>query len=189
MIRYNHLSVERLRIQAECDTDPTLLKVRIDEIAVVYHTVAQLEEGVRRFELAGTKEFNRTRDEMHCTHSRIEGLEGTSFDVQFVFLQKPGSVWRIEAMCVLGGDAPLHMEILRKSKGEPRVVHASWKHTSERYYNAMKLHMEDATLEPSIASDNPPFSMVAQYRNSYGVFSYWPKFGTYLKPRVNLRDV
>lgn len=102
-----------------------------------------------------------------------------SFDVRFEFLRLEGCTWRIEAMCVLGGTAPLHSAALRE-RGDGCVIHASFKTADEQQYR-------DACLGLTEATDG----MAAEYRNSYGLFSYWrvPEIGdVWLKPRVNLRD-
>jgi hypothetical protein len=106
-----------------------------------------------------------------------------AFDVRFEFLRLPltGSRegfrdWRIEAMCVLDGNAPLHSQHIERF-GDPCIVHASFKLDDEGEYAKAKAELSEFG-----------FPFCAEYSNSYGRFSYWNAGRYYLKPRVNLRD-
>lgn len=132
--------------------------------------------------------FNRV-DRDHMQMEDI-GQGSGAFQVRFEFF-RPRVVdapvgemdpvpWRVEAMAVLEGYAPLH--------GAPlgRVVHASYKLPDLVSYEAETNFLRAVGIHP-----------VAFYRNSYGRFSYWHNddfpWGAedmivMLKPRVNLRD-
>lgn len=98
------------------------------------------------------------------------------FDVRFEFLRIAGAKWRIEAMCVLGGTAPLHEKYLTRN-GSGSVVHVSYKMPAPSQYDREKERLWEV------------MEMQAEYRNSYGTFSYWGDGSLpYLKPRVNTRD-
>lgn len=132
------------------------------------------------------KWFNGTRDTMTMTDG-AGGEPIASFDVRFEFyrgvLDEPEHrelPWRVEAMAVLGGFAPLHSEPMG------RVVHASYKLSDAGEYDMELARLRKLGMTP-----------VAYYANSYGQFSYWTDAGLpysageapiLLKPRVNLRD-
>lgn len=101
-----------------------------------------------------------------------------TFDVRFEFLRHEASNWRVEAMCPLNGEYPLHHKHLR-FLGNGCIIHVSYKlPTLEEYFAAM------GDLEAN------KYVRMAAYQNTYGVFSYWESMETlyYWKPRVNLRD-
>jgi hypothetical protein len=128
--------------------------------------------------------FNRVeRDLMQMER---ENGDGPSFQVRFEFfrprmdLSDREALWRVEAMAVLEGFAPLHRD------PTCRVVHASYKCSDMADYEQELVRLVSAGMTP-----------VAHYRNTYGRFSYFenPEFPwgaedrpIYLKPRVNLRD-
>lgn len=145
--------------------------VVIDEVSVLFSQEVELVSfcmAMRNLGLA--THFNSVRRD---TMVRQDG-SGNSFDVRFEFLKPRSSNWRIEAMCVLSGTAPLHSQMLR-TEGDGCVVHASFKCAGMEEYEAQKVELADKT------------HIAAEYRNSYGLFSYWG-YGPYWKPRVNLRD-
>ncbi len=169
-----HLIVRSLKrewskVQSRLDLD-WMAGIQIDEMAVVFRHEEDLEQFVSRFN--PDEHFNSVpRDRM------VRQDASGEFDVRFEFLQLPGVPWRIEAMCVLGGTAPLHQHLTGIYQWS--VVHASFKLPDEREYRAM---CQDLVVSGSVAA--------AEYRNSYGLFSYWTDRtlpnGLYLKPRVNL---
>lgn len=147
----------------------------IDEISLLFGSEQELEQFLALAE-PHVDHFNSVpRDRMW----RDDGEEEQWFDVRFEFLRIPTYMWRIEAMCVLDGSAPLHAQKLR-DRGRGCVVHASYKLPDEATYYAHK----------SIVKDVSGRTADAEYHNSYGRFSYWNVLGGrfYLKPRVNLRD-
>lgn len=159
----------------------------IDEVALCFPNQDQLQEWIEFVKDDPLLSHYRSeRDTMH----REDKSEW--FDVRFEFIsvnvKEDDHPWRIEAMAVTGGYAPLHDTMLKVSKG-PGVIHASYKLTNpkgsaEAVYDEELIHLE--------ASEN--MVMAAAYYNDYGRFSYWrpphPSHGggPFLKPRVNLRD-
>lgn len=143
----------------------------MDEVSLLFSNETELARFVLSAKTKGGMEhFNSVpRDTM----VRQDGT-GEQFDVRFEFLRMPEAAWRIEAMCLLGGTAPLHSQMLR-TEGEGCVVHASFKCKDEKDYERVKAELGSGLL------------LGAEYRNSYGLFSYWG-YGPYWKPRVNLRD-
>jgi hypothetical protein len=152
------------------------LRYVIDEIAVVFDTQSGLTEFVNECKAFGMSHFNSVSSDVM---RRQDGDQ--EFLVRFEFLRMPGWDWRIEAMCVLGGSAPLH-EVHLARHGTRSIIHASFKGFAggdADEYEDMKRLTE---------SELGPFK--AEYRNSYGMFSYFDQGPDlpYLKPRVNLRD-
>jgi len=163
------------------------VKGDIDEVAVLWDTEEALEAFVDWCKGAnGADHFNSVpRDRMirlgEETSPAMQ-LPREEFNVRFEFLRLPGKDWRIEALCMLDGIAPLHSAALERF-GPGCVVHASFKAKDREAYKRIKGELEH---------DEGPFKAVpkaAEYMNSYGIFAY---YGTgqvpYLKPRVNLRD-
>lgn len=149
----------------------------MDEVAILFHNEGQLLTFVEDAKRLGLEHFNsEPRDTM-----RRQDISGQEFEVRFEFLRLPERTWRIEAMCVLDGDAPLHRQAADEY-GAPCVVHLSYKLPSlEEYQEQVRAHMDKGDAK------------AAEYRNSYGMFSYWRPAGQssrlpYWKPRVNLRD-
>lgn len=148
-----------------------------DEVALCFRSEAELEHFVKQAQAIGVENFNSVeRDRM----VRQNGLG--EFDVRFEFLRLPHRSWRIEAMCVLGGEAPLHEWAMES--GSPVLIHLSYKCESVEAY-------QEEIRKLLFAGEH----LHAEYRNSYGLFSYWtlPSQGKkgrlpYIKPRVNLRD-
>lgn len=147
---------------------------RIDEIALLWNDPAELDSFLQWAVAVGG--FNNTFSVSQDTMTREDNIG--SFDVRFEFLTIPGTDWRIEAMCPLSGDFPLHNRHL-KLLGNGCVVHASFKlPTDELYFDSWEWLGEAG------------FVKLAEYQNSYGWFSYWDHFEAlfYVKPRVNRRD-
>ncbi len=126
--------------------------------------------------------------------STLYSLTGPGeFDVNFRFFQTPfwtgarsglvgfvGTRWRIEAMQILDGRAPLHEHYL-KNFDSPCAMHASFKVPTVYEYRKVQAVLDACTSE----------GMEAEYRNEYGMFCYYSLGGDgvpYIKPRVNLRD-
>lgn len=154
--------------------------VNADEIAIVFPTPNSLtefvekvtyESGVHRLE-----HFNSVQRDLMARQDSPQ-----TFNVRFEFLRRRNDLlnWRIEAMCVLDGVAPLHEAALEESGGRPVVIHASYKLASLAEYEEEKKRLADLDGR----------EMAAEYVNSYGMFSYFD-FGLpfFMKPRVNLRD-
>ena len=163
-------------LQAARNVNPS-----IDEVALLFHSSVALDAFVR--DLPPTVEvFNR----VPCDIMKRQDMLG-SFQVRFEFIRferghplrfLTDGDWRIEAMCVLEGDAPLHRQKIAMSETLPTVIHWSYKLPNlDAYQGAVRAHRAAGE------------SMRAEYSNSYGMFSYFGSNGApYLKPRVNLRD-
>lgn len=159
----------------------------IDEVSLLFGTVEELEAFVEWAKQHPSLEhFNATEDTMDRED------KDQSFRVRFEFIRptdltKDYAPWRIEAMCVLEGIAPIHETVLQEH-GSGAVVHLSWKHTSEEIYESYLRRDVQQMMKnkPGVVTGNPDH-FVGAYRNSYGRFSYWGR-RPFLKPRVNLRD-
>lgn len=144
------------------------LRVQVDEVAILFKDSAVLSDFVAWCVREGVDNFNSVeRDTM-----RRQDTDG-QFDVRFEFLRIPGMDWRIEAMCVLDGMAPLH-----DSQADGSIIHASYKLEDAWAYANHQTKLNGGLIKRQ-----------AEYVNSYGRFSYWGPGAPYLKPRVNLRDV
>lgn len=152
------------------------IKATADETSLLFADADELKQFVRWAEQNGMEHFNRVESDRMV---RVDRNATEGFDVRFEFLRWPDQPWRIEAMCVLDGQAPLH-EAHLETHGSAKPVHVSFKCDTLPAYNNMKRTMADDGVEQI------PFH--AEYRNSYGLFSYWGVGNFYLKPRVNLRD-
>ena len=177
------LKAEKAQAKAQQELSLSLLMAgQIDEVSLLFATESQLDLFIKAAKKLGMENFNSVTD----TLERQD--EGGCFGVRFEFLRWPGSDWRIEAMCVAGSVAstdlsiaPLHSAALERNGWEPVVVHASFKVGTEGEYVGVAAVMAQQF-------DNVG-GMRAEYRNTYGRFSYFGD-GTsyYFKPRVNLRD-
>lgn len=171
------------------------LPAPIDEVSLLFHDRQTLKEFVAWAKGKGELEhFNSVpKDLMVClwadwqeevySEAQAPFRHAENFEVRFEFLRIPDTNWRIEAMCVLGGTAPLH-EAWLETIGDGCVVHASYKLPSLEAYVAHVPALMGAPLEKR-----------ATYVNSYGRFSYYSHehlahgFDRWLlKPRVNTRD-
>jgi len=155
----------------------------IDEVALLFHSSVALDAFVER--LPTTAEvFNS----VPCDIVKRQDMLG-SFQVRFEFIRlkdssplkfalDDGVPWRIEAMCILEGDAPLHRQKIATSVDLPTVMHWSYKCPNLDAYQG------------AVRAERALRSMRAEYSNSYGMFSYFGVNGLpYMKPRVNLRDL
>lgn len=146
-----------------------------DEVSLLFKDVASLIDFQHACYLNGLQNFDSVKRD---TMQRLDVL-GESFDVRFEFFRLPKRPWRIEAMVVLSGDAPLHEQALA-ANGSGAPFHLSYKVADEVEY--------DGQFETLRANGH---TMMAEYRNSYGMMSYWTHDGDrgpYIKPRVNTRD-
>lgn len=169
------------RVQHELDTIH-LVRATCDEVSLLFEDEAKLNEWVmwakgQDYEHIGSIE--RDRLSLRPRHQE-------AFDVRFEFIRYPELPWRIEAMCVLDGTAPLHETTLSKF-GNGAVVHVSWKAAPNKDTAGYERHRR------SLESGGPnleKFTPIAEYENSYGRFCYYgdPSIPPFLKPRVNLRD-
>jgi hypothetical protein len=162
--------------------DTTLARVHpwaaCDEIAVCFGDKQELRKFVKEaIDDYALEHFNSVqRDTMKRQDKRGK------FDVRFEFLRIPGRKWRIEAMCILDGEAPLHERRLAANEGAPFIIHLSYKLGSlDEYQKEVR----------QLWHLGPGWHREAEYMNSYGMFSYFKMKGDpmFLKPRVNLRDV
>lgn len=146
----------------------------VDEVAICFPSVKTLVDFVEEAKRNNLDHFNSVPyDTM-----RRQDIAGQKFGVRFEFLKYRELPWRIEAMCVVDGHAPLHQAALGESF-LPVVIHLSYKMNSLHDYQEDVRRLRSET------------GMEAEYSNSYGIFSYWPGPNggvPYIKPRVNLRD-
>lgn len=146
----------------------------IDEIAVMFPDedarMAWLMSAVKE---EGVTIFNAATDVVKTNPIR------STYVADYVFLNRSGLRWRIEAMVVQEGVSPLHAPMA----DEIRPVHASFKVHSRR---------EWAKVYDAIAEDED-FWLAQSCVSDYGRFAYFAhcgeeETGLYLKPRVNTRD-
>lgn len=171
--------------QKMLDFDLVMGSFAIDEVAIQCGTSLLLDTmvGYLKYE-HGADHFNSVdRDYMQRLDLPFLPMWSArrskrGFGVRFEFLRLPATLWRIEAMAVLDGSAPLHSQHEARH-GDPSVIHASFKCEDVAEYEDVKKFLMDLSTLP----------FVAEYRNSYGQFSYWQCGRYYLKPRVNTRDV
>lgn len=164
-------------MQFAFDTE-LFLPHRIDEISLLFKHQGQLERYAEWLVAKGGEHFNaRVLDRMFREKQQAETAE-MWFDVQFEFMHLPGhQTWRIEAMTVTDGHAPLHEHALAGSGG-PCVFHASFKADGPEAYAVAERQLAKARLR-----------RLYGYRNAYGRFSYWQGLrNVYVKPRINTRD-
>lgn len=168
------------RAQYEVDTIHQF-KANIDEVALLFAGPSELNAWVTWAKGQGYEHFGSIEQDRMV---RLD-QEG-QFDIRFEFLRLEGFPFRIEAMTVLDGQAPLHEEALGKfSNGS--VIHVSWRAAPNGDAEGYQRHR--AVLEAG--GTHGALSMLAEYENSYGRFAYYGEQGRppYFKPRVNLRDV
>lgn len=150
------------------------IPAKVDEMAILFATQAELAEFVRTAQTQGVDRFNHVPSDLML---RMDTEQ--EFMVRFEFLRTMANApWRVEAMTVLGGMAPLHAMALSRNEGQPCIIHASYKLPSLDEYERHKrlLGMEN---------------MRAEYTNSYGRFAYFDvaPHMPFIKPRVNMRDL
>lgn len=147
---------------------------KVDEVALLWSDAKELDSFVQwALTVGGMENFFSVPHDVMVRQDREEG-----FNVRFEFLRIPGADWRIEAMCVLDGEAPLHQQHL-DIMGNGCIVHVSYKLSEMESYLVAK----DYLIEAGCVQH-------AEYQNTYGMFSYWlaDEGLFYYKPRVNLRD-
>lgn len=146
-----------------------------DETSLLFASPGELDAFLKWASVEGIEHFNSVpRDTM-----LRRDIPHEEFDVRFEFMRVPGADWRIEAMCVLSGQAPLHDKQIM-DHGTGCVVHVSWKESDHPDYVEALQHLLLKRAVP----------IQAEYRNSYGRFAYLRGSADfYLKPRVNLRDI
>jgi len=98
------------------------------------------------------------------------------YSVQYDFLSTGNGSPRLELMQIKSGVSPLHSALA--PWGMP-IAHFSFKCENLTDYEEVCAKMFEMGMSPAQFCDS-----------TYGRFSYWhvPGLGTYLKPRVNLRD-
>lgn len=170
--------------QYSADTEMFLNNAIIDEVSVLFRTAAELEAFLEwAVECKGLTHFNGVTDE--CRSRALPRGDAHRYTVRLEFLRLPGVDWRIEAMVILDGTAPLHSQHLN-DHGSGCIIHASFKAKDLGFY----LQYRD-TLE-AMDSLCGPIPLRAEYENSYGRYAYYgdhqPETSWYIKPRVNLRD-
>lgn len=180
--------------QYELDTI-YLVKAKCDETSVLFSNEEELDKFVTWAKGVGFEHIGSVpEDTMAQTYgnsaAHIPNIAGPAFKVRFEFLKMPEFPWRIEAMCVLDGVAPLHEEALRRM-GEGCVIHISWRAAPNGDKDGYERHR--AVLDSVVVGkpqENLGLVALAEYENSYGRFCYYgaPGKPPYLKPRVNLRD-
>lgn len=146
----------------------------VDEVSLLFNDATELDSFVTwARDAAGLEHFNTVQDTM-----ARQDMQG-SFEVRFEFLRFKGADWRIEAMCAMEGEYPLHSKHLRMF-GNACIVHASFKVADLAAYD----EAVEVLLEHGLGR-------MAEYQNSYGIFSYWESLDAlhYFKPRCNLRDL
>jgi hypothetical protein len=154
------------RMQYELDTTHAL-PWTLDEVSILFKSQAELTGFTSFAPALGLEHFNSVRDTM--TREDDE----SQFDVRFEFFRVPGhNDYRIEAMCVVDGVAPLHEEMVNHD-----MPHVSFKCEDPMHYNHVLSVLQSAG-----------WPRQAAYRNGYGQFTYVGAYPPYLKPRVNLRD-
>lgn len=185
---FNDLAMRALSMrsvmQFEFDTELFVPHI-IDEISVCFKHAGMMDRFVDWAVNGGAEHFNaHVVDRMWRIAilppspqdvDRVEVPEW--FDVQYEFLHLPGhQTWRIEAMQVLSGMAPLHDAAMQGR--DAAIVHASFKVPTLEHMHVAEHQLARAGLRS-----------LAGYRNAYGVLSYWKgRHDVYVKPRVNLRD-
>lgn len=170
---------KRARMMAQFQLDTELfLNATIDEVSVLFSDPSVLSDFVEWAKRKGLTHFNSVDDSCYS-----ERFEPHSYRVRLDFLSFPDLPWRIEAMCILSGDAPLHRIHLEKY-GNGCPVHASFKCKDQQHYEDVKQYL----LSPASGVNLVP---MVEYRNAYGLYAYFGGPETdrfYVKPRVNLRD-
>jgi hypothetical protein len=172
------------RVQAEYDSwmaHPSVdndYDVAIDEIAVLFRSDAILGDFITELVPAGWNLFNAASD--YVTTEPIH----SDYQVQYRFLDNPLKPYRLELMGLGGGWSPLHKTILWKlemARLDAAIVHASFKLDDVNEMRAWCSELESDGL-----------LLAQRCQSTYGMFEYWVDTkiteGSYLKPRVNLRD-
>jgi hypothetical protein len=147
-----------------------------DEVSLLFADEEKLVDFQHECYRNGIVHFNSVhRDTMVRTDR-----QGERFVVRFEFFRLIHRPWRIEAMCIIDGDAPLHEESIA-TNGNGAPFHLSYKLPTLDSYEEQR----------NVLHDQGKMTLAAEYENSYGRMSYWSNDGDrgpYIKPRVNLRD-
>lgn len=168
--------------------DELAIQQPIDEIALLFARQSEMLTFAEQVKLMGGARIGSVPNDTMVRQDQVN----MNFNVRFEFVRIHPE-WRIEAMCVLWGKAPLHTRAL-ELYGSGCIVHASYKLQTRMGYDQHTGYGYDVRvlnpagcMDPADIKGDP--AMEAEYQNSYGRFSYW-QHGTYpfLKPRVNLRD-
>lgn len=146
-----------------------------DEVSLLFRDKKSLDKFTKDMKGRGLW-FNESFESQQNT-----ATDEWEFDTEFQFsLPYMNASWRIEAMRVECGHAPLHQRHI-EGHGAPSVVHVSWKAPTREEY-----------LLEKVALFEEGMTFHAEYENSYGIFSYWSfekdNVFMYYKPRVNVRD-
>lgn len=152
-------------------------KLAFDEVSILFREKQPFLELVQEAKREGLW-FN------HSQETQVDTKTGNVYHTNYQFLWPDREAgWRIEAMHITGGFAPLHEEIMQ-AKGTPCIAHVSYKLDSVKEYRAARRDLRKLIHRNSLA----------EYQNGYGLFSYFPiydehgKVRVYIKPRVNIRD-
>jgi hypothetical protein len=152
--------------------------VAIDEIAVLFRSDAVLSDFITELVPLGWNFFNAAGD--YVTTEPIH----SDYQVQYRFLENPTQPYRLELMTLGGGWSPLHKTILwqlEMARLDAAIVHASFKLDN---VNEMRAWCDELVADGLL--------LAQRCQSTYGMFEYWVDTkiteGSYLKPRVNLRD-
>lgn len=107
-------------------------------------------------------------------------VTGEIYETEYHFVQVSEDL-RIEAMYIRDGIAPLHdAHSLSYAVDQAWcMVHASFKTKTTDDYALAQINL----------NDRAGLSLRREYKNGYGIFSYWAGIpAIYVKPRLNLRD-
>lgn len=165
------------------------IRLPADEVSVLFGYEESLDSFVFDAKMKGLW-FNSSTEQQVSTDRSNEVIgRKDDYDTRYEFIHPyRGAPWRIEAMYVIESpymaepSSPLHYNLIN-TYGSPCIAHVSWKLPTEDEYNN-----EVEMLK------NRGHTMFGEYRNGYGLFSYWNPLLTeggnqfFLKPRVNLRD-
>lgn len=149
------------RAQYELDTIH-LVKATIDEAALVFSTEQALESFTLWAINQGYEHIGFVKRDGMNIRTLDHGVASHAFDVRFEFLKLDGFDFRIEAMCVLDGTAPLHEAALAK-QGEGAVIHLSWRGAPNG--DADGYHRHRRILEAK--GGHGALEPLAEYGNSY----------------------
>jgi hypothetical protein len=197
-IDYLRKAGRALNLSAYMNATELYLPGKPDEVSLLFATREELEDfrvwaidkGLVNFARVESDVCFLTKSDWRevVNSELVTPMDTEAFVVRFEFLKFPGAEWRIEAMCVLGGTAPLH-EAWLDMYGSGCVVHVSYKCASRADYDQ---HCATGP-QASVWAEQPTHR--ASYANGYGRFAYYqhdnfsgPGLDWLLKPRVNERD-
>lgn len=161
------------------------VKATIDEVSILFKHATEMAHFVRYASGAGWNHFNTAEDTVQAvrdfntmTEADVPPVLPPIYTVQYKFLQMPGFQWRLECMCIMSGDAPVH-RMLKNHE----IAHVSFKCIDHAHYDHMKAVLAGVTTGPRTT-----LQMVDEFTSGYGRFAYFGGYPPYVKPRVNLRD-